>query len=70
MTSGVIYHNFQQTNPQPKGSGVLTERVLRKGRRWHKFWNHIGQTADTTCIALCGGCIALSLLVLCHILFF
>lgn len=63
MTSRIIYHDFQQTNNptlQPESPSVFTARTLRKGRRWHTFWNGLGRAVDTTCLALCGAVIALS----------
>ena len=67
MTNRIIYHDFQQhqnLRSHPEPATLLTARVLVKGRRWHRFWNRIPSAVDTTCLALCGAVVALSLYVL------
>ncbi len=71
MTHKVIYHDFRQTNhpsPEAKPATILTARVLVRGRRWHQFWNNMGKTIDSACLALCGSCIAVSMVIVLHIL--
>ncbi|MBR4972256.1 MAG: hypothetical protein IKY59_04730 [Oscillospiraceae bacterium] len=64
MTSKIIYHDFRSnttptaTEPTPKVS--LTAAVLTKGRRLAAINNAL----NVTCVALCGACIGVSLLIL------
>ena len=71
MTSGIIYHDFQKSNQvalNEKTTTVLTERVLRKGKRWHRFWDNLNKVIEGTCLVVCGVGIAFSLYVLAAVL--
>lgn len=65
MTSRIIYHDFRSndsistmTEPTPKVS--LTAALLAKGLRLAAI-NH---ALNITCVALCGACIGVSVLIL------
>lgn len=64
MISNIIYHDFRSKNPQPTtetaSKASLTAAVLKKGRRLAA----INSALNITCVALCGACIGVSILVL------
>lgn len=66
MTNGIIYHDFRKSNQGTfaDGTTVLTARVLRKGKRWHRFWDNLNKVIQGTCLLVCGGGILFSLYVL------
>ena len=71
MTHSVIYHDFrtQETPASPlTPATLLTRRLLRRGRRWHRFWDHLGETINATCLVLCGVTIGVSLCMLAMLL--
>ncbi len=62
MTQNVIYHDFQNKTAAP--AVVLTDPMLRKGRRLIKTFAHINTTLNMGCVFLCGACSAVSVLLL------
>lgn len=71
MTSRVIYHDFRQENDTitvPESAVILTAPILAKGRRWIKAWAGFNATVHGVCLVLCGACIAVSAMILCHLL--
>lgn len=69
MTTRIIYHDFQKNESlENRTAGVLTARVLKKGRRWHRFWDNLNRVLTTTCLAMCGVGIAFSLYVIVAVL--
>lgn len=69
MTSRMIYHDFRNNDPIPATNESahevsLTATVLAKGRRLAAF-NH---ALNITCVALCGACIGISVLILTNLI--
>ena len=65
MNTGIIYHDFQAANrPAPKSTAVLTASALDKGRRRAKTLTGINTALNTACVALCGACIGVSVLII------
>ncbi len=62
MTQNVIYHDFQNKAAAP--AVVLTDPMLRKGRRLIKTFAHVNTALNMGCVFLCGACSAASLIVL------
>ena len=69
MTSRIIYHDFRNndsistmTEQTPKVS--LTASILAKGRRLAALNNAL----NITCVALCGACIGVSVLILTNLI--
>ena len=60
MTSNIIYHDFRTNNTETTPKVSLTATVLAKGRRLAAVNNAL----NITCVALCGACIGVSLLIL------
>lgn len=72
MTTQIIYHDFRKASEpaQVKTSAILlTAPILKKGRRWFKVWAGINAAVQGGCLALCGACIAVSLLIFSVLLF-
>ena len=69
MTSRIIYHDFQSDEPtcakaEPVSPVSLTAAVLSKGRRLYR----INSALNITCVALCGACIGISVLILTNLI--
>ena len=64
MTHSVIYHDFGKSETPVLNNPTateLTKRLLRRGRRWHRFYDHLGQATHAACLVLCGVTIGVSL---------
>lgn len=69
MTSGIIYHDFRSNDPisataESAPTVSLTAAVLSKGRRLAAINNAL----NLTCVALCGACIGVSVLILANLI--
>lgn len=69
MTSKMIYHDFRSndstaTTTKPTREVALTAVVLEKGRRLAAVNNAL----NVTCVALCGACIGISVLILANLI--
>ena len=62
MTQKVIYHDFQ--NKADASATVLTEPLLRKGRRLLRTFAYVNTGVHLGCVFLCGACSAVSVLLL------
>ena len=66
MTSNIIYHDFANA---PSANLILTDEILRKGRRKLKTWASVNRVLRVACLGLNALCIACSLFSLCYIAF-
>ena len=72
MTTQIIYHDFRKASDPTTvttSTFLLTAPILKKGRRWLKVWAGINAAVQGGCLALCGACIAVTLLIFSVILF-
>jgi hypothetical protein len=62
MTQKVIHYDFQKKAATP--AVVLSEPLLRKGRRLLKTFAYVNTGLNMGCVFLCGACSAVSVLLL------
>lgn len=63
MTNNIIYHDFRNNapaTPTTESTMALTANMLAAGRRLA----NIRSAVNIACVALCGACIGVSLLIL------